>query len=57
MKIYILIMKILYSNSEKFQKCNVCVRFDFVSCLFSEKENLHRFSKRQQQILHNYNTS
>jgi len=35
MKFYILIMKILYSNSATFQKCSVCARFD-VSCLSSE---------------------
>jgi len=34
MKLYILIMKTLYSNSENFQKCSVCLCFDFVSCLF-----------------------
>jgi len=41
-------MKILYSNSENFQKCSVFVRFDFVSCLSFEKESLYRLTKRQQ---------
>jgi len=41
-------MKIVYSNSENFQKCSVCLRFDFVFCLFSEEESLYRLSKRQQ---------
>jgi len=35
-------------HSEKCQKCSVCVRFDFISCLSSEEESLHRLSKRQQ---------
>jgi len=48
MKFYILIMKILYSNFENFQKCSVFVRFYFVSCLSSEEEGLHGLSKRQQ---------
>jgi len=40
MKFYILIVKI-FRNA-------VCVRFDFVSCLSSEEDNLHRLSQRQQ---------
>jgi len=44
---YILIMKILFSNSEIFRNA-VCVRFGFVSNLSSEEESLHRLSKRQQ---------
>jgi len=48
MKFHILIMKILYSNPENFQKCSVRLHFDFVYCLFSEEESLHGLSKRQQ---------
>jgi len=33
MKFYSLIIKIVYYNSEHFQKWCVCVCFDFVSCL------------------------
>jgi len=40
MKFYILIVKI-FRNA-------VCVRFDLVSCLSSEEDNLHRLSQRQQ---------
>jgi len=35
-------------HSENFQKCSVCVRFYFVSCLSSEEESLHTLSKRLQ---------
>jgi len=48
MKFYVLITKLLYSNSENFWKCSVCVRFDFASCLSSEEDTSHRHSKRQQ---------
>jgi len=50
-------MKIFCSDSENFQKCSVCPRFDFSSCLTSEDESLHRLSKRQQKILHCYHTN
>jgi len=35
-------------HSENFQKCSVCARFEFVTCLSSEEESLHTPSKRQQ---------
>jgi len=33
-------------HSENFQKCSVCVRFDFVSCQLLRK-SLHTLLKRQ----------
>ena len=33
---------------ENFNKCSVCVRFDFASCRSSEEGSLHTLSKRQQ---------
>jgi len=41
-------MKILYYNSENFQKCSVCLGFDFASCLSSKEDSLHKLSKWQQ---------
>jgi len=41
-------MKMLYSNSEKFQKCSVCTVYALTaSCLSSEEVSLHSLSKRQ----------
>ena len=57
MKFYIVIMKILYSNAENFQKCSVCRLLDLVSCLSSEEKRLHRLSKRQQYVACCYRTS
>jgi len=44
-------------HSENFQKCNVCARFDFISCLSSEEESLHALSKHKQLTLRCYHTS
>jgi len=45
MKFYIRFMKFLYFNSEIFQKCSVCLPFDFVSCLSFEEESCTELRK------------
>jgi len=37
---------LLVYHSENFQKCSVCVRFDFVFYVSFEEESLHTLSKR-----------